>query len=328
MATSATNLKPFELGFSTTNNKLYIGRSSGGPLVLNPDVNLNLSSATGTLPISKGGTGATSKNIALHNLFSNNIVTNINLNNLTDLGVYWCQLNTCVNSPSDGSIWGWIEVLPNTAGSNLVGLQRVHSYEKGKVWTRMYINSNWTTWKDHDNYLSLSGGTVGGNVTIHGTVNVGPFICASIELRNATPYIDFCFNSSSADYTLRLIESSKGILNVEGGLRATSNLYLSTVAKNDVFSQTDANGNKVASGIMSYPTTAGIYRNIAAGVTGMPSALSGYGTLVIFNGGGYHAHMYFSTSGSFAWTITEGDVNTVIKPTQWRYVNGTVTQST
>lgn len=45
------------------------------------------------------------------------------------------------------------------------------------------------------------------------TVNNG-----GIELYHATPYIDFHFNKSSADYTLRLIEERAGLLGIKGSV--------------------------------------------------------------------------------------------------------------
>lgn len=41
----------------------------------------------------------------------------------------------------------------------------------------------------------------------------------SLELIAASPYIDFHYGNSTADYTSRIIESSSGVLNIDAGLR-------------------------------------------------------------------------------------------------------------
>lgn len=68
-------------------------------------------------------------------------------------------------------------------------------------------------------YLSLSdGGTVTGNVAFNGgfRINNAPLELKGegIEIYHATPFIDFHYNKSSADYTSRIIESSSGVLKI------------------------------------------------------------------------------------------------------------------
>lgn len=68
-------------------------------------------------------------------------------------------------------------------------------------------------------YLSLSdGGTVTGNVAFNGgfRINNTPLelMGEGIEIYHATPFIDFHYNKSSADYTSRIIESSSGVLKI------------------------------------------------------------------------------------------------------------------
>ena len=53
------------------------------------------------------------------------------------------------------------------------------------------------------------------NKAVNAKTNFGYF--GQLELSNATPYIDFHFNKSTADYTSRIIESSNGILDFVGG---------------------------------------------------------------------------------------------------------------
>lgn len=68
-------------------------------------------------------------------------------------------------------------------------------------------------------YLSLSdGGMVTGNVEFNGgfRINNAPLelMGEGIEIHHATPFIDFHYNKSSADYTSRIIESSSGVLKI------------------------------------------------------------------------------------------------------------------
>ena len=68
-------------------------------------------------------------------------------------------------------------------------------------------------------YLSLSdGGTVTGNVAFNGgfRINNAPLELRGegIEIYHATPFIDFHYNKSSADYTSRIIEASSGVLKI------------------------------------------------------------------------------------------------------------------
>lgn len=78
-----------------------------------------------------------------------------------------------------------------------------------------------TLYSKHGNksYLSiLEGGTVTGNVAFNGgfRINNAPLelMGEGIELYHATPFIDFHYNKSSADYTSRIIEISSGVLNI------------------------------------------------------------------------------------------------------------------
>lgn len=58
-----------------------------------------------------------------------------------------------------------------------------------------------------------------GNIKASGTIN-----CAALEISHSTPYIDFHFGNSSADYTSRIIENASGVLSVTGGFNIGKNL--------------------------------------------------------------------------------------------------------
>ncbi len=83
-------------------------------------------------------------------------------------------------------------------------------------------------------YLPLSGGTLTGTLTSSSTITASGAITSStyfkvgnstygssyVELYGATPYIDFHYGNSTADFTSRIIESSSGVLQFYGNLLA------------------------------------------------------------------------------------------------------------
>lgn len=73
--------------------------------------------------------------------------------------------------------------------------------------------------------------TVGINLTVNNTLNVGATNSnGAIEIFHATPYIDFHFGRSAADYTTRIIEYASGSLRVEGNLYTTGELTALTTS--------------------------------------------------------------------------------------------------
>ena len=77
-------------------------------------------------------------------------------------------------------------------------------------------------------YLPLTGGTISGATTFSEDVNFTKNITTKVaqvyalEISHATPFIDFHFGNSTADYTSRIIENSKGALTVSGTISQTS----------------------------------------------------------------------------------------------------------
>ena len=61
-------------------------------------------------------------------------------------------------------------------------------------------------------YLPLSGGTVTGGLAINGSLQAK----GGFELSGPTPFIDFHYGNSTADYTSRIIETSNGVLEING----------------------------------------------------------------------------------------------------------------
>ena len=110
-----------------------------------------------------------------------------------------------------------------------------------------------------DTKLPLAGGTVtGGLVVQNGLNNSNGFVNhGAVELYHTTPYIDFHFNNSTADYTSRIIESSSGVL------RSTANIevYHSNTSESQVNVQNSVRAGRLvtsAAGRLGiYDTTAG-----------------------------------------------------------------------
>lgn len=71
-----------------------------------------------------------------------------------------------------------------------------------------------------------------------------------------------------------------------------------TALKSLAYSQTDANGDTTLSTLSAYPTAPGVFR-VGAVISGLPSDAIGYGTLVIFDAGGYFMHLYRDGNGHF-----------------------------
>lgn len=98
---------------------------------------------------------------------------------------------------------------------------------------------------------------------------------------------------------------------------AVNKAYVDKRAEN-VFYQTDANGNISLSGISAYPTKSGVYRVISV-VAGLPDDVNGYGSLVIFNGGSYMLHLYQDANGLLYYARTADGVTV---PTSWKVCGG------
>ncbi|MBV5102258.1 tail fiber domain-containing protein [Klebsiella pneumoniae] len=76
---------------------------------------------------------------------------------------------------------------------------------------------------DANNQTTLPGAlSAGGNID---NTSKGKVLTQAIELSMSTPYIDFHFNGSTADYTTRLIESVAGELTLKGAFMCKKHLY-------------------------------------------------------------------------------------------------------
>ena len=93
------------------------------------------------IPITSGGTGATSRGSALNNLVIGDVYSG-DLNDLKTAGTYWVDLSNCQNGPA-GSGYGPLEVTKSTT-NNL--LQRFTFYN-GMLSYRTFANGRWYDWR-------------------------------------------------------------------------------------------------------------------------------------------------------------------------------------
>lgn len=93
------------------------------------------------IPITSGGTGATSRGSALNNLVIGDVYSG-DLNDLKTAGTYWVDLFNCQNGPASSG-YGTIEV---TLPVNYNYMQRLTFYN-GAVAYRTYVNQRWYSWK-------------------------------------------------------------------------------------------------------------------------------------------------------------------------------------
>lgn len=93
------------------------------------------------IPITSGGTGATSRGSALNNLVIGDVYSG-DLNDLKTAGTYWINLSNCQNGPS-GSGWGTMEVTRSTTNNYL---QRFTFY-MGMTYYRTFTNGRWYDWR-------------------------------------------------------------------------------------------------------------------------------------------------------------------------------------
>lgn len=93
------------------------------------------------IPITSGGTGATSRGSALNNLVIGDVYSG-DLNDLKTAGTYWVDLSNCQNGPA-GSGYGPLEVTKSTTNNPL---QRFTSYN-GMLSYRTFVNGRWYDWR-------------------------------------------------------------------------------------------------------------------------------------------------------------------------------------
>ena len=100
-------------------------------------------------------------------------------------------------------------------------------------------------------------------------------------------------------------------------------MRVSPESKQMLYSQTLSDGRMISTETLkSYPTRAGVYR-VGSQVAGLPSGGSGYGVLIIWNGGTYAFHMYRDNAGVLYTSKNSTNDVEVMAPSSWTKHTGT-----
>ncbi len=108
------------------------------------------------------------------------------------------------------------------------------------------VKGNKATISPEDTQTEIMGVDSAGNLAVPGNISAGKYFAQAIELSMSTPYIDFHFNGSAADYTTRLIEATSGELTLEGAFMCKKHLYTwGEVMARNIAPSSPANGTLV-----------------------------------------------------------------------------------
>ena len=171
--------------------------------------------------------------------------------------------NAAFDGNADMTIGGYAGHL----GSNLnLEFSTVNATSNLKVKSLLFMNYgaegiyltgtgiNWhntsDTWtKSIMSFASTGATTINGNLTVSGSITASAGLATNyIELKASTPFIDFHFNNSTADYTSRIIESASGTLTVWTNLIAKGEVTASSdERKKDIIRSTQFNIRDIAS---------------------------------------------------------------------------------
>lgn len=133
--------------------------------------------------------------------------------------------------------------------------------------------------------------------TLVSNSNIG---AQSIELSGGTPYIDFHYNNSSADYTSRIIEVSSGTLTMQNNLTVNGIITSTGTIKNNVTSG-EANVGASYNGSMIYlyanSGAHGIYDTAYGSIIQVTSSGKSFDGTANWAGGANYANYLYGFSG-------------------------------
>lgn len=133
-----------------------------------------------------------------------------------------------------------LDALAKLSGNNLAGSQIITSDSSGFILGRnndiglvkksgtygklmvgsgtrfSVVKGNKSTISPEDTQTEIMGVDSAGNMTVPGNISAGKYFAQAIELSMSTPYIDFHFNGSIADFTARIIQDRQNRLNIQG----------------------------------------------------------------------------------------------------------------
>ena len=142
-------------------------------------------------------------------------------------------------------------------------------------------------------------------------------------------FVLFVFRRTSGNSLAQMIITLGGELHIRGSSsdgsyrtwqsytsRATVEALIAAITAEDVgalaltairraFAQVDTSGDVNSTTVTAYPTEPGVYK-VTTALTELPTGCSRYGTLMIFNGGGYVVHVYVDNSKRFYVARTTG----------------------
>ncbi|MGK3115330.1 pyocin knob domain-containing S74 family peptidase [Candidatus Pantoea formicae] len=147
--------------------------------------------------------------------------SSVDLNTLTNAQFVG---GTLTNGPAAmGNATCFVNSIMRASDASLIS-QTLTYTTTGRIWTRTCVSGTWTAWAESlttNNGLQLSGGTMTGPIAMGGKDITGGGVISGteinsssglnapkIELSGSTPFIDFHFNNSTADYTARIINTS------------------------------------------------------------------------------------------------------------------------
>lgn len=143
---------------------------------------------------------------------SNDIITDTGLGNIQLAGAV---IEVISNSASEYTIR--VTTSPTStdgAATNAVFIYRNHGSGYAPNWKRLANTSdNVASATKLQTVRKIFGVNFDGTADVNGTVHA-----AAVEISHPTPFIDFHFGSSTADYTSRIIETASGRLSIEGKL--------------------------------------------------------------------------------------------------------------
>ena len=114
----------------------------------------------------------------------------------------------------------------------------------------------------------------------------------------------------AADININPINSDMDLIDA-----ALTEINNAKTMQSRVFRQLNASGGTNSNGVtqMPLPTEPGVYRVTTKLETGLPEAAAGYGSLVVFNAGGYPLYIYVDANQRFWYSR----VATEVAPTNW-----------
>ena len=169
------------------------------------------------LPLTKGGTGRTDGRVVFTEVVANGAPA---LNGQQGMSVSWNELGTgegnfTVNKGGGTGGFTWRTVNQN----NTVGGPRMVYSEAGILSVPQLSVTQ--------SPIAVSSGGTGGTTQAAARTGLG-FVAGqsvtvgSLELIGAAPYLDFHYNNTTADYDVRMINDSAGVLTLDGIFRSKS----------------------------------------------------------------------------------------------------------